>query len=146
MVKIKRTPECSLAVVPYRPYRALVCVIVGCLVVMLVSLLSYYGGIYRISSVEQSATLERDGLLQFKREKLEVIAKLEQQVANFSLGAEVDKKATEQIRGQMVALKHRIAELERDNTFYRDLMSPDSKGNGIFVASRRVCRICHRWC
>lgn len=138
MANIKPTPEYPLAVVPYRPYRYWLVTLITVVVTVLVSIGSYYAGIYRGASTKKVAVEELELLRGSQAEKLQRIEELEQQVANFTLGSQVDRKATEQVRAQVVELKNRIAELERDNTFYRDLMRPDNEGQGISVSTPTI--------
>jgi Na+-transporting NADH:ubiquinone oxidoreductase subunit NqrC len=135
MPPVQATPEYDLAVVPHRPYyytvRAIVVIIIG----ILLAAGSYYSGHYRGLSAEQSAIAERDQLRILYADAKKEIKQLEQSIANLKLGSEVDRKATEQVRERVVELKNRIAELERDNTFYRDLMRPEGDDEGISVAA-----------
>lgn len=133
MANVKPTPEYPLAVVHYRPYRYWLVILIATVITALAAFGCYYAGFHRAASVQQVAVEELKQLRGYQAEKIERIQELEQQVANFSLGSQVDRKATEQVRAQVVELKNRIAELERDNTFYRDLMRPDNEGQGISV-------------
>ena len=56
---------------------------------------------------------------------------LEQQLANTNLGAEVDRKASEEIRQEVIALKSQIAQLQEENSFYRGLMAPTKNKRGL---------------
>jgi len=133
MPPVEPTPEYDLAVVPYRPYRPWLLAIVIILVMALLMLSGYYGGLYRGSILEGGAIVERDRLQkQYADAEIKVEA-LAQQVANLRLVSDVDRKATEQVRGEVVDLSDTIAELEKDNTFYRDLMRPESDGQGVSV-------------
>jgi hypothetical protein len=135
MPPVEETPEFDLAVVPHRPYYYWICSIIIFMVVILLALGSYYGGFYRGTTTEQAAILERNELrVQYAKTEGE-IQQLEQHIANLRLGSQVDRKATEQVRTRVVELKNRIADLERDNTFYRDLMRPESADQGISVTS-----------
>ena len=133
MAPVKPTPEYNLAVVPYRPYRVLLRVLLGAVLSVLLALATYYAGLYRGTSTEQSAIAERDYLRKLYNDKSAKVIDLEQKVANFELGSQVDRRAMEQVGEQIVELKDRIAELERDNTFYRDLMRPDNDEQGISI-------------
>ncbi|ODS24674.1 hypothetical protein AB835_02025 [Candidatus Endobugula sertula] len=133
MACVKATPEDSLVVVAYCPYRYWVRCTLFIVIVVLLVVGSYYSGFYRGSSTEKAAIVERDQLRNSYAEKIVRIEELEQQVANLALGSQVDRKATEQVRARVVELKNQIAELERDNTFYRDLMRPDNEDTGISV-------------
>jgi len=135
MPPVEPTPEYDLAVVPYRPHRPwLWTVTIGLLIVVL-SMASYYSGYYRGSALEGSAIAERDRLQQAYARAEVKVSELKQRVANLTLGSEVDRKATDQVRAEVVELKNRIAEIERDNTFYRDLMRPESDDQGVSVVA-----------
>jgi hypothetical protein len=135
MPPVEPTPEYDLAVVPYRPHRPWFLGMIIVLVITALTLVGYYSGHYRGSVLEGSAIAERDRLQHAHADAEIEIAGLKQRVANLSLGSEVDRKATEQVRGEVVELKNRIAEIERDNTFYRDLMRPESDDQGISVVA-----------
>lgn len=135
MPPVEPTPEYDLAVVPYRPYRPWLLGAMILVLTLMLMLAGYYSGLYRGSTLESSAIVERDRLRLSYVEAEKQIKLFEQQVANLTLGSEVDRKATEQVRTEIVDLKNRIAELERDNTFYRDLMRPESDDQGISVAA-----------
>lgn len=131
MPPVEPTPEYDLAVVPYRPYRPWLWVLVVIIIVALLTLVGYYSGYYRGTVLEGSAIAERDRLREEYANAQSEMSVLTQQVANLRLGSDVDRKATEQVRAEVVELNNRIAELERDNTFYRDLMRPESDDQGV---------------
>lgn len=135
MPPVEPTPEYDLAVVPYRPHYYWVRAIIIMIVALLLSVLSYYIGHHQGAKTEESAIVERDSLRQVYSQTEKKIKQLEQNVANLKLGSQVDRKATEQVRLRVVELKNRIAELERDNTFYRDLMRPDNDDKGISISA-----------
>ncbi len=141
MPPVEPTPEYNLAVVPYRPYYNWMLAILVVIVMAVLAVGSYYGGFYRGTSIVQGAIEERDKLRLVYGETENEIKQLEQKIANLTLGSQVDRKATEQVRDQVVELKDRIAELERDNTFYRDLMRPDNDDKGISVAAPSILPI-----
>jgi hypothetical protein len=133
MPPVEETPEYGLAVVLHRPYYYWICSIIIVSVMISLALGSYYSGFYRGTTTEQAAILERNQLRIQYAETQGEIQQLEQHIANLRLGSEVDRKATEQVRKRVVELKNRIADLERDNTFYRDLMRPEGDDQGIAV-------------
>jgi hypothetical protein len=135
MPPVEPTPEYDLAVVPYRPLRPWFLGFSIVLVISALTLVGYYSGHYRGAILEGSAIAERDQLQMVYASAETNIAELTQRVANLTLGSEVDRKATEQVRGEVVELQNRIAEIERDNTFYRDLMRPESDDQGISVVA-----------
>jgi hypothetical protein len=141
MPPVESTPEYNLAVVPYRPYRSWCLALAIILAMSIFTLASYYSGHYRGSILEGSAIVERDRLQKKYADAETKMGALTQQVANLRLGSEVDRKATEQVRGEVVDLKNRIAEIERDNTFYRDLMRPESDDQGVSVGTLSVAAV-----
>lgn len=138
MSSVEPTPEYDLAVVPYRPYRPWLLAMAIILIMAVFTLASYYSGHYRGSILEGSAIVERDRLQKKYADVKSKLDVLTQKVANLLLGSEVDRKATEQVRGEVVNLKNRIAELEGDNAFYRDLMRPESDDQGISAESPAI--------
>jgi hypothetical protein len=135
MPPVEPSPEYDLAVVPYRPHRPWLLGIAVIIVIAALALVSYYSGYHRGSVLEGSAIAERDRLQLAHASTETQVAELKQRVANLTLGSEVDRKATELVRGNVVELNNRIAEIERDNTFYRDLMRPESDDQGVSVAA-----------
>lgn len=133
MSTVQPSPEYNLAVVPYRPYYYFFRGVAFVLLAVLCALGSYYSGYYRGTSLHHAAIVERNELRVSSQEIEEENKQLVQNIANLTLGSEVDRKATEQVRGQVVELKNRIAELERNNTFYRDLMRPENDGQGVSI-------------
>lgn len=129
----KSNQEFSMEVVPYRPYHRFFVVLAFLGITLVLVVAAYYMGYYNGSKKERAAENERDELLSYSGEKTAEVERLQQQVANLTMGSEIDRQANVEVRTQVVALKNRIAELERDNTFYRDLMSPKDKAKGILM-------------
>ncbi len=141
MSSVQPSPEYDLAVVPYRPYYTFVRNTLCVFLVILFALASYYSGFYRATSAQQAAVEERDRLKVVYENMLQENKQLTQNIANLTLGSQVDRKATEQVRAEVVELKNRIAELERDNTFYRDLMRPESDDQGISIPAPAITQL-----
>ncbi len=134
----KSNPEYNVEIVPYRPYYRRLLFLVSVVAGLVLVISSFYFG-HRYGMVtEQSAVVERDQLQSANQEKEQTIQALEQRVANLTLGSKVDRKATQEVQSQVVQLKNRIAELEQDNTFYRDLMRPGSRDQGISISAPTV--------
>lgn len=133
MTEVKPSKQYRMTVVPYRPYRrfllwATVCVLFAASVYG-----SFLAGKQYAQGDYSNTVSERDELRLLNENNRQEIERLEQQVANLNLGSQVDRKANEAIRSEMVALKQRIDELEQDNQFYRDLMTPAPGDNGIVI-------------
>lgn len=66
---------------------------------------------------------------------------LEQQVTNHSLGAEVDRRANESVRQEVMVLKEEIAVLTEENSFYRGLMAPTKNKRGLSFGAVELSRL-----
>jgi len=135
---VKGSEQHRMIVVPYRPYmRAFI------ITVLLLSTIaavggSFYLGNYLGTNEQRDAIAERDQLRVAVSEKTAILEKLDQQVANLKLGAEVDRKAGEEVRAELTSLKRQVAELEQDITFYRSLMHPTADSKGLTIGSLNI--------
>lgn len=122
-----------MMVVPHRPFwRFLRYFLFVIVFAAMVGGSFYLGQWYAVE--DYTETLTEHGL--FKQELDETkaeFAQLRQQKANLALGSEVDRRANEELRTEIVNLKSELASLEQDNTFYRELMSPKASDRGIVV-------------
>ncbi|WP_439135742.1 DUF6776 family protein [Pseudomaricurvus sp.] len=138
MAVVKGSKQPRMIVVPYRPWRritlTLLLLIVGCAAVYG----SYWYGQQQNHSLQEEVIAERDRL------KVELVAstdeadRLRQEVVNLKLGAQVDRKASEGVRGEVLELKSEIAALQEDISFYRGLMSPSDNERGLTIGSLNV--------
>ena len=133
MTIVKPSKQEDLMVVPYRPYRRFFVVFA-----LLLTFLGAVGGSFFLgryyaigSNSDIAAAYDRYKVI--AQEKTAESEQFQQQVANMRLAAEVDRKATEEVRAEVVALKTKLAELEQDNSFYRGLMRPAPGDKGLVV-------------
>ena len=133
MTAVKPSKQYAMTVVPHRPlYRYLL--IFGLSITFLLAVTgSFLIGRYYAVGNNSDIIAERDRLKAESKTNVDTTRKLEQQAANLRLAAEVDRKANEEVRAEVVELKTRVAELEQDNTFYRSLMRPAPGDKGIVV-------------
>lgn len=59
------------------------------------------------------------------------VGELEQQMANLRVASEVDQQASEDVRQEVISLKDQLAELQEENSFYRNLMAPTGNKRGL---------------
>lgn len=138
MAGVKGSKQPRLVVVPHRPWRSLAIGLLLASLALGAALLSFYWGYHQGASLQADAVAERDRLRSEVAElKLEAEA-LRQQVANLQLGAQVDHKANEEVRTQVIALREQITDLEEDISFYRGLMSPSASSRGLTIGALNV--------
>lgn len=105
-------------------------------------LLTAYGSFWYGQQQQQARYLEADAEREQLRQELfernEENHLLRQEVANLSLGAEVDRQASEGVRNQVLALKSEVAALRKDISFYRGLMLPSGSQQGLTIGSLEI--------
>lgn len=138
MTEVTGTKQYRSVVVQERPGRRLVAALSVVAVVVATAMLAYwFGG----RSISQSY-LELGQKYQETLAQLQVTAAkyqdASQQLANISLGAEVDRAAVEDVRGTVREHKQTIAKLKEEITFYKGLMAPTERERGLGIRSWEV--------
>ncbi|MGH1372352.1 MAG: DUF6776 family protein [Cellvibrionaceae bacterium] len=138
MTAVKGSKQYRVVAVPYRPWmRALL--VVGVLLLLAVSVTgSFWYGQLQGRAMQADAVAERDLLKTQLAAKVEEADNYRQEVANLKLGAQVDRKASEGVRGEVIELKTEIAALQEDISFYRSLMAPTGNKRGLSIGSLNV--------
>jgi len=138
MTAVKGSKQYQMKVVAYRPWARWLMTIGGLGLLVAAVYSSYFVGQFIGLEQQAEALAERDRL----RIEVDVItqeaSQYRQSVANLKLGAQVDRKASEGVRGEVMQLKEQIAELEADISFYRGLMSPADNKQGLTIGSLNV--------
>ncbi|MFT7222962.1 MAG: hypothetical protein ACI82Z_000494 [Cellvibrionaceae bacterium] len=120
-------------VVPHRPWRR---PLLATFILFMMIALTYgsflYGRYLAVADVGKLQTI-RDDLYRRYEEAAEEADQLQQQVANLSLAIEVDRRANEGVRSEVVELESYIAKLEQENIFYRSVMDPYSNNEGLVI-------------
>jgi hypothetical protein len=132
--------EQRVIVLRYDPRRRNFVLLTALVIAIVLLLAGFLGG-------RHLATHERTAALQ-KKEELERqlasstarLAELAQQVANFKLGAEIDREAANQVREEIKALRGGISSLEEEIAFYRRLMAPGAEKKGLDIHSLELYR------
>ncbi len=131
MAIVKGSKQCRVKVVEDRPLFRWT-ILVACLgLAVLAVFVSHQRGFSsgmenQEAALKELARYEGQLVASQKREK-----ELEQKVANHSMGAEVDRKANESVRQEVIVLKEEIAVLTEENSFYRGLMAPTKNKRGL---------------
>lgn len=138
MTAVKGSKQYRLEVVPYRPgYRFLLRIML--LVVVMASVYAaHWYGTSEALQYQSLALTERDQFSISLQESVIEIEALRQEVANLRLGAQVDQAASEDVRGEVIALKAQIADMQEDISFYRSLMAPSAETKGLTIGSLNV--------
>jgi hypothetical protein len=128
---VKGSKQSRLKVVEDRPL-----FIWGTRLLLLLAVVALVGGAHRygISQGRQGQIVAEEELLRLRQELAETRAfetDLRQQLANLRLGSQVDRQASEDVRQEVIELKNQLAELQEENSFYRNLMAPADNKEGL---------------
>ena len=131
---VKGSKQDKLKIVTYDPWQRFRRIIYMTLFIAAVAGGCFYGGIYASLDKLQVLTEERDlmqeelvaaeGDVQHWRQRASVLEK----------GGEVDRQAAEGIRQTVKELKARIATLEEEVSFYKGIMAPNAKDQGLRIS------------
>lgn len=134
MAVVKGSQQERLVIRQYQPWERFRRAVYFLLLIALVGVGGYYGGLYDSMSRIQQLTLERDSLSSELQAAERSIATLTQRVNVLEKGGEVDRKATEGIRQTVKELKAQISTLEEEVSFYKGIMAPSSNDRGLRVS------------
>lgn len=138
MTAVKGSKQNRMIVVPYRPWLR-TAVSLAVLVVLGLSVSgSFWYGQQSGQALQAEAVAERDRLRVELSNSSRDADNLRQEVANLKLGAQVDRKASEGVRAEVIELKSQIAALKQDISFYRSLMAPTGNKRGLNIGSLNV--------
>ncbi|GAA5315703.1 MAG: hypothetical protein AseanaTS_09080 [Candidatus Pelagadaptatus aseana] len=138
MTAVKGSKQHRMVVVTHRPWIRLAITSATLILLIGMSWFSYFFGLREGQAQQAIAISERDELRLEVEEKNKQIDGLRQDVANLKLGSQVDRKASEEVRAEVIELKAQIAALKEDISFYRGLMSPTDNKSGLTIGSLNV--------
>jgi Family of unknown function (DUF6776) len=138
MVAVKGSKQYKMRVVPYRPLYPIAIALIIAVTFVVAVVGSYEFGDFKGRELQAEAIAERDALRIEVREKSDEAERMRQEVANLKLGSQVDRKASEDVRTEVIELKNQVAELQEVISFYRGLMSPTANKRGLTIGSLNV--------
>lgn len=104
------------------------------IIVIVIGVGGYYGGLVDSVDEIQSLSLQRDILQESLADAEHTISSMSQRVSILEKGGEVDRKATEGIRQTVIELKSQIATLEEEVSFYKGIMAPGGNDKGLRIS------------
>lgn len=147
MTKVKGSPQFHMKVVPHRPLRKLLIALLLCALVVGLTLGAYEYAGYKAQ--QQGVSADAAAELKAARDQLEAeVQGLRQQLTQAQLNAEVDRKASEDLRQRLFERREQIAQLERDISVYRMMSArtgnnPQGIGFGAFSVKAQGERVYH---
>ena len=135
---VKGSKQEKMVVVPHRPGRRLLLVTLLALGVggsAVGGFIYGYATTQRSQQSEQATQQELSGqLLAAEAEN----AELRRQVAILDRSSVMDQRATEEVQGTIRGLRERVAQLEQDVVYYRQVVSEETEDTGLIISQLDV--------
>lgn len=138
MAVVKGSKIERLVVVPHRPWRSLLLFCLALTCVAASAVMSYHYSKFRGANLVDELETENGGLTYQISDLNDKLLALRQKVATISSGADVDKKAIEEVRLANKALQEEKAELVEQINFYRGLMEPKGSQKGLSIRNFNI--------
>jgi len=103
--------------------------------ILVCSSIAYYVGIFEMNVRHDSAL---DRLAQLSELQKNIMAQntaLQQKVTNLEQSEAINKRAKQEIQTTIGAMQDRIAQLQKDVTFYQSIMAPSKNNKGLQIQS-----------
>lgn len=133
MVDVKGSSQYRSIVVRYRPWQRAAVLVAFVLLLVLVAGASAYVTQTDFEQLKNNLLAENAG---YKKQLLLVTKQrdsAEQQLANITMGADVDRATVDGLRIELKDNQDKIAELTEEISFYKGLMSPSERERGLSV-------------
>ncbi len=131
MAAVKGSKQYRVKVIQDRPLARWLSVLVVTLLLAAGVFASFQVGFTEGMSGQEKALADVARLTEELEEGQVRISELEQQLANLMVASEVDQQASEDVRQEVILLKDQLAELQEENSFYRNLMAPTGNKRGL---------------
>jgi hypothetical protein len=132
------TPDTRMILVPYEQGRKTRLVLWVLVLLVVFSAGGFAAGHYLGLNEQTNAVAQRDDLLVKSVELDKKVTQLQEQVAIYKHGSELEKQATERVRQENVQLQNRVSELEEAVNFYKGIMAPNSNDKGLKIEKATI--------
>lgn len=130
--KKRRSPE-ELMLIPVDPVRRRRVRVYAGLGLVLALLVAFFGGEIRGRQGELNAEQERDELVQEVKQLRRELQTARDELALQRTSTEMAEQAQTQVRQQIKSLRDQVAELEEAVSFYKNVMAPGSRDEGLHI-------------
>ena len=131
---VKGSKHEKMIVVPYRPGRRFVLVallVLGVAVSAVGGFMFSYSNTLRSQQSEQATQQELNELLIGAETKN---SELRRQIAILDRSSVMDQLATEEVQETIIGLRDRVAQLEQDIVYYRQVVSAETEDTGLIIS------------
>jgi hypothetical protein len=133
MAAVKGTKQHQMVVVAYRPlYKAMI-FMAFLLALAAFSWLTYQYGNNQGLALKVEVVREKDLISKQLGESRARISEMRQEIANLTVGGEIDIKANEEVRQTIENLQNLLAEQNEEISFYKGVMVPNVANKGLRI-------------
>lgn len=135
MSQVTGSKQYRSVVVQERPGQRLQLILGSLLLLLAIALSAYWVGGRSLHTDNRQMLRELTQTKQQLAELDTLYANSSQQLTNFKVGSDIDRKASEAIRGVVREHKQTINQLNKEIDFYKGLMSPTERERGLGIRS-----------
>ena len=133
MAAVKGSKQHQMVVVPYRPlYKAMI-FLAFLLALAAFSWLTYQFGNNQGLELKVEVVREKDMIIKQLAESRARVNEMRQQIADLTVGGEIDNKANEEVRQTIENLQNLLAEQDEEISFYKGVMLPNVANKGLRI-------------
>lgn len=130
---VKGSKQEKMVVVPYRPQRRFVFAFALILGAAISAATGFFYGYYETLLAGQTGEASLQRLTSDLIAAQEENTVLRRQVAILDTSSVMDQRATEEVQSTILGLRERVAQLEQDVVFYRQVMSEETESTGLTI-------------
>ncbi|MGI9289567.1 MAG: DUF6776 family protein [Pseudomonadales bacterium] len=138
MVKVRGTKHVRMVVVPYNPVRRWGLLIVAAASVLALAVFAYLHGFRTANADYYELVEDRTVLQRVVDNSAHDNEQLQRQLAQVQMDADIDRRATSEVREEIAGLNKKIADLSKEISFYKGLMAPTAEERGLRIRSLDV--------
>jgi hypothetical protein len=133
MAAVKGSAQHQMVVVPYRPLYKAVIFLAFLFTMALFSWLTYEFGNTQGLELKVEVVREKDLISKQLGEARALISEMRQEIADLTVGGEIDNKANEEVRQTIENLQNLLAEQNEEISFYKGVMLPNVANTGLRI-------------
>ena len=133
MAVVKGSPQQHLKIVSYNPAASFFRKGFYFLLIIASLAATYFVGSWHVTGLLMTVQQERDSLFEQVEMKDNDLIDLNQRVAVLEEGSKLDKQSSDDVRESVKDYRDRIADLEKEVTFYKNIMAPAGKNTGLHI-------------
>jgi len=133
MATVKGSKQHQMMVVPHRPLYKSMIFLAFLLALSAFSFFTYQFGKNQGLALRVEVVRERDQISQQLSKSTVLIAEMRQEIADLTVGGQIDDRATEEVRLTIEELQDQIAQLNEEISFYKGVMLPNVANKGLRI-------------